>query len=417
MASIYISSTYTDLQSYRASSIAVLRKAGHSTEAMEDYVASGQYPPLKKCLDDVSKCDYYVGIFAWRYGYIPSQDNPLQKSITELEFRKASEMRKPQFIFLLDVDADWLEEYRDTHTGEGNAGNRVKEFRGELGESKLASFFRTPDELASLVTAAISKWETDKARRQQQHYAESEDLEEIVFDARHIESLNKYLRLAQDIQNEDIDALTENQISYFRRLKEESWEVAQLNKKIKKLDQKAQSLVLDIRIQLDTESQTIAREISKNDIDNVSARQLELYERIRASVGEFERDLECGKQVAHWLKSERQSLVDDGLLWLTKELVNQPILSQEITNAKQGRVLRRETEQYLRRLAVASSLGRTNLLDSAHGLNESSKEIYMLFFEYIKTRKVRTTSGLLDSQKDLLITYIDHLISHVFTDL
>ncbi len=52
---------------------------------MEDYVASDQRP-VDDCLKDVAKSDIYVGIIAWRYGYIPpiEHDNPNQLSITEL---------------------------------------------------------------------------------------------------------------------------------------------------------------------------------------------------------------------------------------------------------------------------------------------------------------------------------------------
>ncbi len=38
--------------------------------AMEDYVATDQRP-TEKCLADVAASDLYIGIFAWRYGYIP----------------------------------------------------------------------------------------------------------------------------------------------------------------------------------------------------------------------------------------------------------------------------------------------------------------------------------------------------------
>ena len=58
--------------------------------AMEDYVAQDERP-LQKCLKDVSSSDIYVGIFAWRYGYIPNDvkdENPNNLSITELEYRK-----------------------------------------------------------------------------------------------------------------------------------------------------------------------------------------------------------------------------------------------------------------------------------------------------------------------------------------
>jgi hypothetical protein len=52
---------------------------GHTAIAMEDYVA-GDERPLDKCLEDVRACQAYVGIFAWRYGFIP---NGYDKSITQ----------------------------------------------------------------------------------------------------------------------------------------------------------------------------------------------------------------------------------------------------------------------------------------------------------------------------------------------
>ena len=86
MAKIYISSTPSDLEECREAVYRMLRRMQHNVIAMEDYVARDQLP-LDKCLDDVAACDVYIGIFAWRYGYIPDEDNPAQKSITELEFR------------------------------------------------------------------------------------------------------------------------------------------------------------------------------------------------------------------------------------------------------------------------------------------------------------------------------------------
>tara|TARA_Y100000588_G_scaffold330024_1_gene366651 strand:- start:337 stop:531 length:195 start_codon:yes stop_codon:yes gene_type:complete len=39
---------------------------------MEDYVSDSAIP-LEKVLEDIDSCDAYVGIFAWRYGFIPGQ--------------------------------------------------------------------------------------------------------------------------------------------------------------------------------------------------------------------------------------------------------------------------------------------------------------------------------------------------------
>ncbi len=158
---VYISSTYGDLINYRKAVGEALRRLGHDVLAMEDYVATGQHPPLNKCLADVDSCDWYVGIFAWRYGYIPERDNPESKSITELEYRQAEKKQKPCFIFLLHEEANWPRKQMDEVTREGERGDRINQLRQELGKTKLVSFFKSPDELASLVIAAVARWEKD----------------------------------------------------------------------------------------------------------------------------------------------------------------------------------------------------------------------------------------------------------------
>ncbi len=94
---VYISSTYNDLEEHRQAVYHALRQLGHDVVAMEDYVATDQRP-LAKCLEDVATSDVYIGIFAWRYGFIPPNDNPEQHSITELEYRQAVTLSKPLFL-------------------------------------------------------------------------------------------------------------------------------------------------------------------------------------------------------------------------------------------------------------------------------------------------------------------------------
>src|SRR5262245_35635446 len=161
MANIYISSTFSDLQDYREAVYDILRKTRHDVVAMEDYVAADQRP-LDKCLADVAACDVYIGIFAWRYGYIPDKDNPTGKSITELEYRKATELGKPCLVFLLSEDTPWLPKFQDISTSEGQQGKLIKALRQELGAERLASFFTSPDHLASLVGAAVGRWEAER---------------------------------------------------------------------------------------------------------------------------------------------------------------------------------------------------------------------------------------------------------------
>src|SRR5215831_17389010 len=103
MALIYLSSTFADLKEHRAAVYRSLRRLGHDVVAMEDYVATDERP-LDKCRADVAACDLYVGIIAWRYGYVPPNQ---ERSITELECREAARLEKPILAFLLHEEAGW----------------------------------------------------------------------------------------------------------------------------------------------------------------------------------------------------------------------------------------------------------------------------------------------------------------------
>jgi tetratricopeptide (TPR) repeat protein len=155
MARIYVSSTYGDLKEHREQVYRSLRRLSHDVIAMEDYVATDQRP-LDKCLEDVAACDLYAGIFAHRYGYIPTQGNPEGRSITELEYRHAQAKGKPCLVFLLDEAAPWPANSMDAFTGDGDGGVRIRALREELGRDRLVSFFATAEELAHKVGVAVT---------------------------------------------------------------------------------------------------------------------------------------------------------------------------------------------------------------------------------------------------------------------
>ena len=103
--SVYISSTFEDLKEYRAAVFEALDKAGFRVGRMEGYAASDERP-LDVCLQDVESRDIYVGIFAWRYGYIPPKEhgNVAGLSITECEYRHALAKNKPTLCFFHDPE-------------------------------------------------------------------------------------------------------------------------------------------------------------------------------------------------------------------------------------------------------------------------------------------------------------------------
>jgi len=130
MSRIYISSTFEDLQDHRQRVYQQLRRMGHDVIAMEDYVAQDQRP-LTNCLRDISGCDLYVGLFAWRYGCIPEDHGPPRLSITEREYRHAISEGKECLAFLLDEKFDWSPVKQDSHTGEGEGGKLIRQLRQE----------------------------------------------------------------------------------------------------------------------------------------------------------------------------------------------------------------------------------------------------------------------------------------------
>jgi WD40 repeat protein len=156
--SVYISSTYEDLKPYRDAVFRALEKAGFLVGRMEGYAASDERP-LQTCLKDVESRDVYVGIFAWRYGYIPRKEhgNAVGLSITECEYRHALARSKPTLCFFHDekAAAEWPDSFKDERTGEGERGARIRALRRELGTEKTGDFFRSPEQLAYQVLAAI----------------------------------------------------------------------------------------------------------------------------------------------------------------------------------------------------------------------------------------------------------------------
>jgi len=62
-------------------------------------------------------------------------------------------------LFLLDQNAEWPGSYCDAITGEAEHGQAIASLRQELGQNDLVSYFRPPEDLASLVSASIYRTE------------------------------------------------------------------------------------------------------------------------------------------------------------------------------------------------------------------------------------------------------------------
>lgn len=146
---VYLSSTYQDLVEHRAAVDRTLRRMGHDVIGMEQYVAEGS-KPVDRCQADVRLADVYVIVVAWRYGFVPAAET---RSITEIELAEAQLAGKPVLAFLLDPEHPWPPGRVDAMGGQGA---QVAKLRSELGANYLSGVFRTPEDLASQVAAAVS---------------------------------------------------------------------------------------------------------------------------------------------------------------------------------------------------------------------------------------------------------------------
>ncbi|MDD9905732.1 MAG: DUF4062 domain-containing protein, partial [Rhodospirillaceae bacterium] len=174
---VYVSSTFVDLKRYRDAAIRILRQLGHEVVAMEDYTSDSAIP-LKKVLKDIKACDAYVGIIAWRYGYIPGDKAQASKkkraipkglvlpdskagkygetSITEWEYLQAAENKIPTLAFLLDDESPWPPHLVDGFE-EGGSKVKVQSFREILQRDRTVAYFKSPEDLAAKVSAATTR--------------------------------------------------------------------------------------------------------------------------------------------------------------------------------------------------------------------------------------------------------------------
>lgn len=79
---------------------------------MEEYVAQDQRVEFA-CTGDVVGCDVYLGVFAWRYGYVPDDANPNKLSITEMEYGAAEAKPMTRLTFPLKEKARWPARKKD----------------------------------------------------------------------------------------------------------------------------------------------------------------------------------------------------------------------------------------------------------------------------------------------------------------
>lgn len=156
-----ISSTACDLPEHRKQVMDACHRQTVFPMMMEHLPASDQ-EAISASLQMVDEADYYIGIFAYRYGYVPAGRSI---AITEMEYNRAVERGIPRLIFLMDkthaITVDLVEM--------GVAVEKLKAFKEKVSKENIVNFFNSPEKLRGDVIASLAALK-DQSTHHQFHY-------------------------------------------------------------------------------------------------------------------------------------------------------------------------------------------------------------------------------------------------------
>lgn len=148
----FLSSTYTDLIEHRKFAAEALERLGQQVGRMEVFGARPA-EATQACLAEIEACGIFVGIYAHRYGYIPSGS---QISITEAEYDHAVKHQKPIFCFMVDEEHPWPPKMIEEPSGR----TKLQNFKQHISKSYVRDTFTTPEDLAFKLAASIGRYLT-----------------------------------------------------------------------------------------------------------------------------------------------------------------------------------------------------------------------------------------------------------------
>jgi hypothetical protein len=149
LVNVFVSSTWLDLQPEREAVERALQRLRETKFVGMKYFGSRDENTRQTSLDEVDRCQVYIGIFGGRYG----------SGITEAEYHRARELGLYCLIYFKDEDAI-APEWKERDPPEGAA--RLVTLKGKLRQAHIVSIFTTPDDLAAKVTADLHRWLFDE---------------------------------------------------------------------------------------------------------------------------------------------------------------------------------------------------------------------------------------------------------------
>lgn len=145
---VMVSSTALDLPQHRKEVMDACLRQGMFPIMMEHLPAS-DIDAVTESLRMVNEADIYLGIFAYRHGYVPKGSSI---SLTEIEYNHAVERGIPRLIFLIDktqpIHID------DVELGEGSI--KLEAFKERLVTEQVVNFFNSPTDLRAHIVNSLS---------------------------------------------------------------------------------------------------------------------------------------------------------------------------------------------------------------------------------------------------------------------
>lgn len=147
---VFLSSTFADLADHRKAVRDGIRQLGAVDISMEHFGARDERP-ADECIRLVrQESDLFVGIYAHRYGFVPD-GSPI--SISEMEYKAASDASLPRFVYIVDDDHPWL----PAHIDAGKARDLLIAFKSSLRKQHICQTFANEDQLAMKVVADVGR--------------------------------------------------------------------------------------------------------------------------------------------------------------------------------------------------------------------------------------------------------------------
>lgn len=155
---IFLSSTQKDLRVHRLAVHDILERLGQFAVDMAQFNAQGEGDAVNVSLEQVQSAEVYIGLVAWRYGYVPLGET---HSVTHREYLEARRLGRPCFLFLAEASTEQdegSEALFPANLRDAEHTEQVHAFRAELERDGVVDYFTTPDNLAKKVATALHEW-------------------------------------------------------------------------------------------------------------------------------------------------------------------------------------------------------------------------------------------------------------------